>query len=112
MQIIFNHGITRLSVRVKQISRQFSIETHKVRPIFGKKVEKKFVHEVWCSPKPLDTFEFPHYLYTDYDEVYLKPHCVIHTADGGEKTIYFETKKEIDDYVKELKEKAPHIVVQ
>ena len=112
MQIIFNHGITKISVIVKQRSWQYSIETHKVGSIFGKKVEKKFVHELFCTPEPLDTFKFPYYLCTDYDKIYLKPHCIIHTADGGKETIYFETKKELDDYVKPLKEQAPHIIVQ
>lgn len=111
MKIIFNHAITRLYVKKKSINWYYSIVTKKVGPLFGKKVEKKFVHEAFCSLRPLDEITWKN-SYVEDDTVYWKPYCIICTSDNRETEIYFETEQELIKYVDELKSKAPHIIIQ
>lgn len=110
MQIIFNHAITRVHIKKKSLNWYYSIVTKKTGPLFGKKTEKKFVKEVFCSLRPLDEVNWRN-SYVEDDVVYLKPHCIICTSDNRETEIYFETEQELIKYTDELKEKAPHIII-
>ncbi len=108
--IIFNHGIVRILVKKKCRNPYYSIITKKVGPLFGPKVEKKFIKTFLSDPVPIENIEWT----TGYIEdniVYYKPHCIIITADKHETEVYFETNEELTKYVDELKEKAPHIIV-
>ncbi len=111
MEVIFNHAITRIYVKKKKTNHWYTIVTKKVGPLFGKKVEKKFVKQPFHSLLPLDELSWTN-SYVEDDVVYWKPYCIICTSDKRENEIYFETEQELYKYVDDLKEKAPHIVIQ
>jgi hypothetical protein len=108
--IIFNHGIVSISVRKKSQNLYWDVVTKKVGPLFGPKLEKKFLRYLWDKPIPIEDVKLTR-TYVENDRVYYKPHCVIYMANRSNEEVYFETDEELTKYVDKLKEKAPHIIV-
>lgn len=121
MKVLFNSNISQINVYEK--SYYFSSLTFKrgkrqvgtkfgIFPIY-ESVEGLFYYwddKYWGTVEEYNTLE--RNTYFEVGEFYYKPYCVIHTNSGKANTVYFETVSQLLDYVDELKDFLPHIIIK
>lgn len=117
--IVFNHAITKIRVYPKLENDNRVVYDKKIRigwnwgiiPIYK---TEKWVKKWWDNNDIGTVEEYNIESTTSYvngDTVYYKPHCDIHLNDKSKYSKYFETKDELQEYVKELSSLAPHIEI-
>jgi hypothetical protein len=121
--IVFTNAISLIRVYPKVLADwDYKVETNfklKIgRKWWGKPIYKiipKAVVEVsglWDKRFRCAVEDFSHSRFTIVDDkVYYKPHCELWLNNGKYKTIYLESVVELIAYVKQLKDRAPHIEI-
>ena len=123
MNILYVHGITRVSVhkKIEDWQRNFKLVSN-----FKRRVGYKFlifpiyenlgesVLRGWWSEEFYSTAkDFKHSkIFLENGKFYHKPHCSIYMNDKSNKDVYFNTVEELEKYIYELKAFAPNIIIE
>jgi hypothetical protein len=114
--IVFNHAITSITVHPKIVSGRYYVG-------YTRRGGNRFLSFIFPGEKVLSVLEYYNNFVSEVDEfthrcyyvegemVYHKPHCVIYMNDDSNKEVYFETVEELENFINDLKSKAPHIEV-
>lgn len=122
MNILYVHGITRVSVYKKAEYQQLNF---KLVSNFKKRVGYKFlifpiyenigesVINYWSGEFYSTAKDFRHSkIFLENGKFYHKPHCLIYMSDKSSKDVYFNDVEELNKYVYELKLIAPNIIIE
>ena len=108
--VAYIHGISRVNAFPKYQDIEYSIHDISYRDrLFGpKRVRNSMCN--WNKRTPLDEWS-SNTRYIEDDKVYWKPHADIHYVDGQRRTEYFETQDALTEFMNNMKNLAPHIVL-
>lgn len=122
MRILFNSNISEVYVYEKRVVWDISLYVGEGKRKVGYKFgifpmyEKCYAVFKYWDDKYYSTIEEYNNKskdkYIEGEEFYFKPYCVISSNSGEKHTVRFKTVKELNDYVDELKNLAPHIVLK
>lgn len=118
--IIFNRSICKITIHPKSEYHDREVREFKKRigwkweGIIPKPIYEQTLYVIkWWSGEIVSKVEdYTHkFSYVEETRIYYKPHCCIYLVDQSKEEVYFETKDELEKYVKDLVSKEPHIKI-
>lgn len=118
MNTIFLNSITKLQVYYNLQVEDLKIRNKSVRrpgTLFKRDIIKEVYRGIFTDAVPLDEYLTDYMnsekIYFKDDVFYYKPHCDLSLNDGTLTTVFFNSKEELDTFVKDLQNKLPHITI-
>ncbi len=123
MEIAYIHGITKIRVFKKPIYSgcSYSVKENYKRRI-GRKylifpiyetIELAVVYSNWGEKYVYRPSEFDNKkIFLEDKILYYYPHCTIYFNNQSSRDVFFKTQDELYKYVQNLRDQAPHLIIE